>query len=297
MSNIHKIIIDKEDYCFIKNYKDNDKYRKSLNSLAMKIYGFDFEDWYQHGYWGDKYCPYSLIHKDEVVANVSLNPIDFMVKGERIHTMQIGTVMTDEAYRNKGLSKELMKLILNEYENDYDLIYLYANDTVLNFYPKFGFEIAQEYIYTTKADQIENKSLYRKLNIKDGEDQAIINRLVVKTKPVSKCQMIENQNLIFFYLTSFMSNSIYYFEELDLAVVVEEENCLKLLDVYSEKEFDLNHVIGSLVKKDGTEVVLGFTPLDTSPFHCEPLKEDGLTFFVKGEYPIDKGRFPALSHA
>lgn len=43
-----------------------------------------------------------------------------------------------------------MKHIIEKYEKDYDFIYSFANDTVLEFYPKFDFGQVQESNYWTK---------------------------------------------------------------------------------------------------------------------------------------------------
>ena len=45
-------------YTYIKSYKDNDKMRKSLNELNEKTFGFNFENWYSNGLWGDKFIPH-----------------------------------------------------------------------------------------------------------------------------------------------------------------------------------------------------------------------------------------------
>lgn len=83
------------------------------------------------------------------MANVSVNIMDFVILGEEKRYVQIGTVMTDENYRNQGLSRTLIKKILKEWENKCQGIYLYANNSVLNFYPKFGFSVCSEYQYST----------------------------------------------------------------------------------------------------------------------------------------------------
>lgn len=298
MNSMIKLEIINEDYYLIKNYKDNSKYRQSLNTLTKKTYGFDFEEWYQQGYWTDKYIPYSLLHNDEVVANASVSTIDFLIDGELQHTIQIGTVMTEEAYRKNGLSRELINIILKEYENKYDLIYLYANDSVLEFYPKFGFVEAEEYSYSKQFVDNKNKFESRKLNLNDNKDKEIILRLVADTKPVSRIAMVGNSGLDIFYLTLFMSNDIYYIEALDLIAVVDfnEENMF-LMDVFCEKEFDLDEVINSLVNKPVKKVTLGFTPFNIASYTGEILKEEGTTFFVRGKNLVYKGRFPILSHA
>jgi len=293
-----KTIINNEEYFLIKAFKDHSKYRQSFNNLTKKTYGFDFEEWYIHGYWTDKYIPYSLLHNQKVVANVSVSTIDFLIDGEQLHTIQIGTVMTEEAYRNKGLSRELINIILEEYEDKCDLFYLYANDSVLEFYPKFGFAQAQEFSYSRQVEYMENKLANRKLSMDDAKDREIILRLVSDTLPVSRISMVGNTGLDMFYLTLFMSNDIYYIEALDLATVVDfEEDNMLLMDVFCDKEFDLADVINSLMNKDTKKVTLGFTPLEDADYTAEILKEEGTTFFVRGRKPFHRGRFPILSHA
>jgi len=53
-----------------------------------------------------------------------------------------------------------METVLEEWKGNCDCIYLYANDSVVNFYPKFGFVSAYEYRYhvpTTKKDGVFRK--------------------------------------------------------------------------------------------------------------------------------------------
>ncbi|GIO00553.1 hypothetical protein J5TS2_12210 [Brevibacillus halotolerans] len=59
--------------------------------------------------------------------------------------------MTHPDYRNKGLSGKLMHYIIDKYEKECDFIYLFANETVLDFYPKFGFEKLQESSFYLKV--------------------------------------------------------------------------------------------------------------------------------------------------
>ncbi len=290
--------INNKDFILIKDYKDVEKYRKSLNQLVKKTFDFDFENWYQQGFWSDKYRPYSLLYKDAIVANISVNTIDFIMDGELKHAIQIGTVMTKETFRHQGLSRALMEIVLEEYGTESDFIYLYANDSVLDFYPRFGFVEAEEYIYRGLYSPGMHKLDFRKLDIEIDEDKAILRRLVTNTIPVSKYQMINNPELIFFHLTTFMSDHIYYNEILDLVAVIEgDHEEILVLDVYSEKEFDLEEILSFIVKKNETMVNLGFTPMQPQLFHCEKLKEEGTTFFVRGRCPLEKGKFPVLSHA
>lgn len=50
----------------IKNYRDNAVLRYSFNTLAEETFGLDFEAWYQNGFWGDDYNPYSIVKDDKL---------------------------------------------------------------------------------------------------------------------------------------------------------------------------------------------------------------------------------------
>lgn len=83
----------------VKGYCADDALRRSFDALAQRTFGLTFEDWYQNGFWGDDYVPYSVVVDGEVAANVSVNRTDFVLDGEKKRFIQLGTVMTDERYR------------------------------------------------------------------------------------------------------------------------------------------------------------------------------------------------------
>ncbi len=291
-----------EDYTLIADYRENEQYRQGLNQLTRKTYGFDFEDWYQAGYWRDRYIPYSLLHNGELVANVSCNTLDYLVNGERKSYLQIGTVMTEESYRGKGLSRALMEYVLKDYEG-VELIYLYANDTVTDFYPKFGFLKAKEYVHSKQVIRSGKQYPTRKLDMNTVEDRELLLNLVTDTLPVAGISMVDNPGLPMFYLTKFMRENIYYFEELQLAAVAEfEEGVLNLIDIFTPKDFVLEDIISSLMDREEMPVILGFTPKNADGFEIQPLTVEDSTFFVMGRAleagnPLGYGRFPLLSHA
>ena len=135
-----KVLINNKEYTFVKDYRDDKNLRTRLNDLTDKTYGFNFKEWYEAGYWEEVYIPYSLLDGDKLIANASVSIMKMNVLGKKKNYIQIGTVMTDNEYRNKGLSRYLIEKIISEYKEKSDCIYLSANDTVLNFYPKFGFK-------------------------------------------------------------------------------------------------------------------------------------------------------------
>lgn len=295
-------------YEIVKNYRDNEKLRKSFNELAEKTFGLSFEDWYQNGFWREHYIPYSMTEDGKVLANVSVNRMDMNWNGKKYSLIQLGTVMTAEEHRNRGLIRRLMEEIEKDYEGQWDGMYLFANDSVLDFYPRFGFRPEREFQYYKEVrhsadtqDQQKRDAWAKQIPMKTKEQWASLETAIKNSRPHSAFEMWENRGLYLFYVSKFMQENVYYIEKLDTYVIGElEEGDLFLHDYFSEREITLEQVaeaFGDSVKK----VTLGFTPLDPTGFERQVLREEDTTLFVKGEV-FEKFRdetlmFQTLSHA
>lgn len=177
-----------QELIFMKNYKNNEVLRKSFFELAAETFDIDFENWYQQGYWGEGYVPYSYVDGDQVIANVSVNILELIIHGEKKKAIQIGTVMTHPDYQGKGLSTRLMNKVLQEYENKYDCMYLFANESVLDFYPKFGFKPVEEHLFSMDytAKKSPKPANLRKLNVTNADDLHLIQKFASERLPVSR---------------------------------------------------------------------------------------------------------------
>ena len=100
------------EYTFTKQVRDNASLRQSFMDLAAQTFGLSFENWYQAGCWSDSYLPYSFVCQGRIVANASVSLMDFSWRGKQRLYIQIGTVMTDPAFRGHGLSRRLLENIL-----------------------------------------------------------------------------------------------------------------------------------------------------------------------------------------
>ena len=121
------------------DYIRNDALRHQLNALTRKTFGFDFEKWVANGYYEGDYIPYSFVENGKMLSNVSANRTRFLQNGVERNYIQIGTVMTDEVHRNKGLARRLIEYVVAEYKDKCGGIYLFANLEALGFYRKTGF--------------------------------------------------------------------------------------------------------------------------------------------------------------
>lgn len=282
---------------YIKSYRNDKHLRDSFNSLTREVYGFDFEDWYRQGWWSDSYDPHSIIVDGKIVANASVNHIDFDILNQSKRYLQVGTVMTHPDFQGRGYSRYIMERIMDEY-SDMSLIYLVANDSVLDFYPRFGFEKADEYVYS----KVVCNHNYEAVKVSSSELVAEFPAVLEGGADVFKLAMRRNPGLVMFYCGSIYSENIYYIKRLNAFAVVEYEGeILFLHDVYAQGKVSLDDVINSLARRETTRVILGFTPSNTNGYDCEVLREPDTTLFVYGPdaelFKKHKLRFPLMSHA
>ncbi|MFT7239498.1 MAG: GNAT superfamily N-acetyltransferase [Cyclobacteriaceae bacterium] len=298
---MEKVIINGKVYGYVVNYKSDTSLRNSFNRLTRKIYHFDFEGWYQNGYWSDRYIPYSIADGTNIVANVSVNVIDFIVGGMKRTSIQIGTVMTDEDYRHQGLNRFLLEKVLAEWRGKCDLIYLFANDSVLNFYPKFGFKPAEEYQHSLEIKSGETTANFTQLNMSDKEEEKFLYQKVKQSTQFSQLSMDDNASLVMFYCTSFMSEDVYFSKELAvIAIATYDDHILYIKDIFCEKEIAIKDVISALTNEKITRVVLGFTPKERDSFDENIFQQDDTLFVLDDKWGLFKNSkmmFPILSHA
>ena len=278
-------------------YKENKDLRDSFNELAGKVFGLNFEGWYQNGYWTDAYDPYSVIIDGKVVANVSVNRCDMNYRGKVVHLIQLGTVMTDPDYRGKGYSRLLMEKIMEDYK-DADGIYLYGNDSVAEFYPRFGFTESREYCYSRDVSTgSERTAVMVPMTCKSEWDK--VADIIDSAEQNADMYMVNNTGLYMFYLSQFMQENTFYIPALDTYAIAEFEDGTLILHAVIGKG-DIDKVIDSF-GREIRHVQLAFTPKDTAGFIKSEVTEEDSHFFVKGKFFNEtKGSafmFQPISHA
>ena len=284
----------------IHGYRDDKRLRDSFNLLAEQTFdGLNFEQWYQNGFWGDNYDPHSIVIDGKVVSNVSVNRTDFLIGGRQYHILQLGTVMTAPEYRGRGYGRAIMEYIEREY-TDADGIYLFGNDSVVDYYPKFGFRPGREAEYSRAVSQSgESRAVQVKM-----DSPAAWGRLAAameKSTFREGCKMVDNPGLIFFYVSQFMQEAVFFLPHLDAWVIAEpEDGALTIHNIFADGSVTVDDVIRSFGAGVKT-VSLGFAPADPDGWEIRELKEDVCPFFVRGgvcdEFEKLRLRIPSLSHA
>jgi len=290
------------NYQLIYDYKDNQNYRESFNELAKLVFDLDFSQWYEKGCWNDQYICYSYIDGERVIANASISKMTVVVKGKEYKAIQVGTVMTHPDYRHKGLARKLMNDIIDKYEEQCEFIYLFANETVLDFYPKFGFSRVQESRYFINADKLKKKSntMIRKLDAENNNDLSLLKLYAKERIPSSSILGVKNnESLLMFYFLIAFPHSIYFIEEEDVIVLFEKEGEeLHLFDVISRSNIDVEEVLGYITTSDIKRIIFHFIP-DCQDLESEVIEAEDDVLFIRPmiKFGTERPLFPLTSHS
>lgn len=289
-------------YVFSDAVRDDGPRRAAFDALARQTFSLSFETWWKEGWWTDRYRPYTLFDGGNAVANVSVNVMDFRLGGETKRWVQLGTVMTAPEYRGRGLSRRLMERVLADWEGRCGLMYLFANDGVLGFYPRFGFHRAEEREAVLMLPANRDPSA-RKLRMDLERDRELLLSRYGASNPYSAFSMERNPGLLMFYCTQFLRDSVWYVEEADAAVVARMEGeSLLCWDVFGGGGMPLPRLLSAAAGGKPCRCTLGFTPRpEAAACGFQTRRAEDETLFVRGpdrglleERPV---QFPLLSHA
>lgn len=295
-----KYKINGYEYDFVKDIRENRQIRKSYNLLSQDVFGLDFEPWYQKGYWSNDYIPYVFLYNGNVVSGVAVNIINTKWENKAKHYVQLGTVMTAREYRGRGLSRWLVERVLEEWEDKSDAVYLFANDSVLDFYPKFGFEKALEYQCSKPISKRDGT--VKKLDMSTAHDRKLLLDAYKFSNPFSILTMENNEGLLMFYCMQFLRENVYYIEQYEAVVVAGyDDEKLICYDIFCRGGCNMDDILCTMAGQNTKIAVLGFTPKLIGGFNIFKLQEDNTTLFVlKGKENLFRENqlmFPLLSHA
>lgn len=295
------ILIKDKNYTLHTHYQQDETLRAEFNRMTQQFWGFDFENYYQSGFWDDKCILYSLFDENRIVSHTTVS----LFEQEERTLVQLGTVMTDENYQKQGLSRFLIERITADFMEKSDGMFLFANETVLDFYPRFNFFPVSEFesFQTGKNTELVQKFTRRKLNLDDNKDLKTFETLVETAVANSKFPT-KNKGLSFFYGYAYpemgYKDAAYFIEELNCAVIaMEEGGNLQIVEIFSSHEINLQDVVTTFADISFNEVTFGFTPKQEG-FNSRIWREEDLQLFVSPEllsvFEQDRLKVAALSH-
>ena len=269
----------------------NDKeYQKNLNNLLKPIF-LDFKFWYDLDLWDNNYESYSIMLNDEIVSNICLYKTNILFNGIQFEALSIGAVATKKEYRGNGYARCIMEHIINKYPDT--PMYLYANETVLDFYPKFGFKRIFEKLPIVKY-KINNEIAPRKIKF---DNPKVWNYVYNKSNFSQKLDCLNTASINMFHIYwGYLKDCIYEIPELNTMVIAEQkERVLKIIGIFSLKEVSFMELSEYLPFNNVDSIEFGFMPY-WSDLKFEMKAYEADPQFVRGEKcDLKDYKFPELS--
>ena len=274
-------------------------WHEAFHAYVQRLFpGISFRAWQEHGGWDARYKAFACVEGGEIVANASAFEMDLLLNGQRVRGLQLGAVGTLPSRRGRGLSRAVVGRVL-ERSRPEDLVLLFANDTVLDFYPRFGFTRVRESVFRSDRQVTPQGAPLRALDLGTAEDRSLLERVAGSALPVStRFGTRDYGSLVLWYWTNLFPHGLRYAEDSDAILVVQREGeRLKLLDVLAATPIELEPLLPRIVSSPVTSIELGFTPErylhDARPVH--EYAESSL--FVRGaeRLPEPPFKFPVLA--
>jgi predicted N-acetyltransferase YhbS len=219
-----------------------------------------FERWIEYGGWDERYVACALADGKRLVANLSLTRMELIVSGQRMRGWQLGAVGTEPELRGRGLQRQLMRHMFLAVQPD-DVVFLFANDEVLGFYPRFGFEPVREATFEA-AELVEpSGEPLRTLSMSLPDDRALLQRIAATAAPVTERFGAERYGpIVLWYACNFYADGLRYDLDADAIFVVEQRaDTLRVHDVLAASALELQAYLPRLIAAPVSRVELGFT--------------------------------------
>ncbi|HMM19718.1 MAG TPA: GNAT family N-acetyltransferase [Selenomonadales bacterium] len=284
------------DYQYIKGYQANGSLLKSYFDFTRSVFRFDLSAWKNAGHWTDQYIPHSLAERGRIIANASASLMQLQIMGRAVPAVQLGSVGVLPEYRGKGLSRIILAKVLEEYRH-LPLMFLFANPSVLDFYPKFGFRRAKESAF--RIDASGCCAPRRKAARINAGSEELRRLLRAKLQHSSIIDARGNLPIYWYHLMYNYSENLYYIEEKDVVFIAEYQGDRAVIaDVLAACPVNLAEIIGYLADQDTRTIDFKFTP-DWLGEKYEALPHEGESLFVRGEFLPEDGpdfQFPVTAH-
>jgi len=278
----------------IENYRDNELLRNEYYNFISKIFpSADFKEWYAKGFWKDEYNPISIIKDGKLISNVSATLMNIIVEGRILRGIQIGAVGTLPEFRNQGLSRLLMEYVINKYRKSTDIFLLFANETVLDFYPKFGFKRFKEKVFISEINIPETKPAARKLNIQNESDFLLLQDLIKDRIEITKIFGAENYGSItMWHVLNIYRDNLYHLKDEDAIFIVKEEK--RQLDIYEiicRKYFDLDAALPKIIESREIDSVKFYFPPDQLKYNYDKIINEDNGLFILSDIKFSNNLF------
>jgi GNAT superfamily N-acetyltransferase len=269
---------------------DDKAYQRGLNALLSQVF-FDFSFWYDLGLWDQRYESYAIVENGLFLANLCVFKTDIRWHGAVRPALSLGAVTVHPEHRGKGYARALMEYLQERYPAT--PVYLSANESVLDFYPRFGFRRVYGKLPVTHC-AVENAATPRKLAFDDPKVADYV-RGRTQFSAALDCANTDSITMFHIHLGPYRDCLYELPEHQTLLVAEQEDETLHLIGMFARRPVAWHELLPRLPFAGVRRVTFGFMPDALgAPYAMEPYEAD--PFFVRGvDADVSGLHFPELS--
>lgn len=260
--------------------------------------GLDFGPWHRRGGWTPAYEVHGIADRGELLATVAVTRATAVVAGREHRGAQLGAVGVVPEARGRGLLRSLLERVLARLEPEVELVHLYANEKMLDLYPRFGFRRVEETDFELPVALAPGPTPAPRIDLDDAAARAAwLDACARSVPPTERLGWRGYGTVALWHASVVHPGAVRVLAAGDAyAVAVQEGDTLHLLDLAAPRRFDLLPVLPSLLDAPIARVRFGFCPERWCPA-ARPIGPHEEPLFVRTALALPAGpvRLPALS--
>jgi hypothetical protein len=278
---------------------DDTRWHSRFFSFVGQVFaGLDFRLWAERGGWDSRYEVFAMVEDGRILATVGRSRMDFVINDKNVPGFQLGAVATHVERRHEGLSRRLIECVLDGVGADQPII-LFANDTVLDFYPRFGFKRTRQKRFIAIITRDPAGPRARPFAIENPTDRSRLAHLCARAEAPGSALSARNYYHILLWHLTYRPIQAFWLDGVDAFVVIEASGGrLVVHECIADRRFDLFAVLPHLITEPVSEVEFGFDPAAwLSKCEVDVSDDDEALLFVRGDAisPAEPFRFPNLA--
>jgi len=258
----------------------------ALDDLLEAVFGLSFNLWRQRGCWTEDYTVYALVEGQRVLASAGAYRMEMRVGRESRQVVQLGAVATRPECRGLGLSRRILEAVLGQYLGL--PCFLFANRSVLDFYPRFGFRRLPDTLLRLRCSLKQGSGEMRPVPV---DDPAVAAALAERACFSLVLDFPRAAPLHWFHYLYEYSENLYEIPDLGVVLAAERQgSTLTLMDVAARAPLTWDQIAPHLGFDGVEEICFGFNP-DGLGAACQAVEvdDDAAALFVRGDLNLPPG--------
>lgn len=257
-------------YELIFDYRDNKHYNNELINLIKKNIAKDhtkssYELWMTKKKWDENYLPFALINeKGDIVCNIGVMKMNAIFDNKKYQVIQLIGKIVREGYEDADVDSQLVRMIIEKYENVVDAIYSYDESIKYLLKQEPGFEVLKEHIYIKpwNPERPNSGVIIRKVNTDSNKGLDFLHHEIKHSTRLSPVLWTSGDASIKVYnILKYFRRNVYFIPSKNVVVIfIIEDDIFTLVSVYSKSSVNLRELLDILVPQGINKVVFAFAP-------------------------------------